>query len=142
FGDEPLDSRSVLARARGVFADDDELGALAFNGSPGDDGRRAHEVLLSFNLAQLADDADAQRPSRRPPLNLSALECRARLLEAAQVNPVRDDANPFGAGDFLRAQRARDRLGDGYHARGPREHEAVEAAQGEEDVSRDDEARP
>src|SRR5205085_3191814 len=100
--DQLFQPRAVEARARRFVADDEEFDAARELFRKKRCG--AHEILLILDLAQLADDADAKQPLRRPPFRLFALEGRTRLLEAAQVNSVRDDANPFRAGDFLRAQ--------------------------------------
>jgi hypothetical protein len=48
----------IVAAAPVLFADDEELYALAE--LCGDERRRAHKLQLSFDLAQLADDADAE----------------------------------------------------------------------------------
>ena len=52
-------ARGGLAAARVDFADDHEHDAVAEEA--GDERRRAHELLLAFDLAEVADDADAVR---------------------------------------------------------------------------------
>ena len=70
-----------------------------------------------------------------------ALGFGACALEARLVHAVLDDAELILVENLLRTEGARDRLGDGDDARDVREREAVQRAQREEDVARDDEAR-
>src|SRR5918998_3845319 len=102
-----------------------------------DDDGCPQEVFMTLLPLNLPDSSDQQtlRVNLHPLTKFLAVESSKTLVEAPEINAVRDNCDLSRGENLLRRKRTLDRAGYGYDARDTTEREGVKSAEREENVT-------